>query len=200
MKYSAALLVAAGLAAAQDLSQIPSCAQPCLVDAIKNATSCHVDSSFVDFKCACDHKSDLVSAATNCVLGACGLETATGQVLPATDSFCAQVEAAAASSAVSSVVASVSSQASSVLSAASSVASSYAAAATSPSVVTVTVHDCAATTSSSTLTRTATYTTATTARNATMTTARTPPTVTAGAPVVGAMGSLAMVALAVLAL
>ena len=72
MQYSfsaLALLAVAGLAAAQ----IPTCAQPCLDSATKDACG-----DATDFACACTpaNQAKIQNAATTCVLDACGPEVA----------------------------------------------------------------------------------------------------------------------------
>lgn len=69
MKFTvaaAATMVFAGLASAQ----IPSCAQPCLTSAISSATKC----SASDLACQCEpaNQQAITTAATSCVLSACG--------------------------------------------------------------------------------------------------------------------------------
>lgn len=50
MKYTAAILaLAAAVVSAQSLSDIPTCAQPCIDDARTKETSC----SATDYKCIC---------------------------------------------------------------------------------------------------------------------------------------------------
>ncbi|KAK4191278.1 hypothetical protein QBC35DRAFT_471018 [Podospora australis] len=89
MKYSTAtlLLAVATAVSAQDISLFPSCSLPCILDGI-SSTPC---TDQTDFACVCQNKDALIKAATNCVIEACGVETALNEVLPATDEFCAQV-------------------------------------------------------------------------------------------------------------
>ncbi|KAJ6781716.1 hypothetical protein PWT90_09397 [Aphanocladium album] len=93
MKYAvvAALLT---LAAAQSASDIPSCAKPCLDDAVTKGTSC----STTDYACICPHIAELQGAATSCVLEKCGADVALGQVLPAVQALCKAAGSAPASS------------------------------------------------------------------------------------------------------
>ncbi|KAK2601625.1 hypothetical protein QQS21_004860 [Conoideocrella luteorostrata] len=88
MKFSAVAAVAfAALVSAQSKDDIPSCAIPCLDDAVKSKTSC----STTDFACICkkENFSAIQGAATSCVISKCGPEKAVGEVLPATQKLCA---------------------------------------------------------------------------------------------------------------
>ncbi|ORY71392.1 uncharacterized protein BCR38DRAFT_328080, partial [Pseudomassariella vexata] len=84
MKYSFAAAALVAVVSAQSLSDIPSCALPCIDSARTSVTSCAID----DYKCICDSKDALTGAATGCVLEACGAEVAAGQVLPAVEALC----------------------------------------------------------------------------------------------------------------
>ncbi|KAI0117985.1 hypothetical protein GGR51DRAFT_555267 [Nemania sp. FL0031] len=88
MKYTVVSLAFATGVYAQSLSDIPSCALPCIDTARTQTTSCAAD----DYKCICDNINTLTAAATSCVLSACGADVATNQVLPAVQAFCAAVE------------------------------------------------------------------------------------------------------------
>ena len=66
-----ASLAMATLAMAQSLSDLPSCALPCLEDAVKG-TSCSVD----DFACICKDFDAIQGKAAGCILSACGQDTA----------------------------------------------------------------------------------------------------------------------------
>ncbi|KAK2042057.1 hypothetical protein LZ31DRAFT_435306, partial [Colletotrichum somersetense] len=93
MKYSVALAALAAVVAAQSgSSPIPVCAQQCLADATTKATTC----SLGDYACTCEasNKAAISSAATSCVIAACGVDTAVNQVLPASDKLCAEAAAA----------------------------------------------------------------------------------------------------------
>ena len=70
MKYAFAGLALAAIASAQSLSDIPSCALPCIQDAVTSSTSCDVS----DFACVCENQSTLTGAATPCVISACGAD------------------------------------------------------------------------------------------------------------------------------
>lgn len=75
MKFLLMLLtLAAGLVAAQDISDIPACAQPCIADAVSSATDCSV----TDYKCICipDNAQAIASAGAPCVVEKCGSEVA----------------------------------------------------------------------------------------------------------------------------
>ncbi|GAW18354.1 hypothetical protein ANO14919_078290 [Xylariales sp. No.14919] len=85
MKYSvAALAFAAAAVSAQSLSDIPQCASSCINDARTQNTDCAAD----DYKCICSNIQVLSTAATSCVLSACGQDVAINQVLPAVQQFC----------------------------------------------------------------------------------------------------------------
>lgn len=86
MKYAAAVLAAVvGLAAAQDLSVIPTCAKKCIDDAVTSKTKCAI----TDIPCICKEIEPVTAAATSCVLAACGADVALNEVLPATAQLCA---------------------------------------------------------------------------------------------------------------
>lgn len=73
MKFSAvAALAVAALANAQSRSDIPSCALPCLDDAVKKNTPCSTD----DTACICKNFSAIQGSATSCVLEKCGQDVA----------------------------------------------------------------------------------------------------------------------------
>ncbi|GJN73946.1 CFEM domain-containing protein [Purpureocillium lilacinum] len=85
MKYTAVLSLAlATLAAAQSRSDLPSCALPCLDDAVKESSSCKTD----DFACICKNFDKIQGAATGCILKDCGQDVALNKVLPATQELC----------------------------------------------------------------------------------------------------------------
>ncbi|KAI0438817.1 hypothetical protein F4803DRAFT_74844 [Xylaria telfairii] len=88
MKYTAAILALAAAVSAQSLSDIPTCAQPCIDDARTKETSC----SATDYKCICDNIDKLTAAGTSCVLSSCGADVALNKVLPAIQAFCTAVE------------------------------------------------------------------------------------------------------------
>jgi hypothetical protein len=75
--YTLALL-AATLASAQDISQIPACALGCIETALTKGTKC----TTTDFACICANLEAITSAATTCVLDACGLDTALSTPAP----------------------------------------------------------------------------------------------------------------------
>ncbi|KAK4211043.1 hypothetical protein QBC37DRAFT_21983 [Rhypophila decipiens] len=90
MKYSAVALAAfVAVASAQSLSDIPECAIPCIEAGTTKSTKCAID----DYKCICGNIEAIVPAATTCVLEECGNAVALNEVLPATEKFCAAVEA-----------------------------------------------------------------------------------------------------------
>lgn len=89
MKYAFAAAALVAVASAQSLSDIPSCAVPCIDDARTSATSCSKD----DYACICKNQEALTAAATTCVLSDCGADKALNEVLPAVKAFCEKVEA-----------------------------------------------------------------------------------------------------------
>ncbi|KAK3326219.1 hypothetical protein B0H66DRAFT_600355 [Apodospora peruviana] len=87
MKYSAVAVAAfVAFASAQDISSIPKCAIPC-IDEAAAAIPC----ATTDYKCICENQDALVAGATTCVIEACTASVALGEVVPATDAFCAAV-------------------------------------------------------------------------------------------------------------
>ncbi|OJJ61504.1 hypothetical protein ASPSYDRAFT_88047 [Aspergillus sydowii CBS 593.65] len=87
MKLSAIFAVGlASLAASQSINDVPKCAVPCLQDAVKSETNCGAN----DFNCACkgDNYKKVQSAATGCVIDACGQDVALEQVAPAVQKLC----------------------------------------------------------------------------------------------------------------
>ncbi|KAK0385294.1 hypothetical protein NLU13_7770 [Sarocladium strictum] len=93
MKASLPLVVVsalAGFTAAQSMADaLPSCATDCLNAGIKSATKCALD----DAKCICevDNYRNTYTAATACVLQACGAAKSLDEVLPAAAKFCNEV-------------------------------------------------------------------------------------------------------------
>ncbi|OLN96865.1 hypothetical protein CCHL11_02311 [Colletotrichum chlorophyti] len=110
MKYSYVLAALVGLVAAQvDPTIIPECARDCLTQAVSSASSCTPG----DYACTCvpETQDKIKTAATPCVLSACGAQVAISEVLPASAKLCAAAAAAggsASSAAASSAAASVS--------------------------------------------------------------------------------------------
>ncbi|KAH6850418.1 hypothetical protein B0I37DRAFT_113768 [Chaetomium sp. MPI-CAGE-AT-0009] len=87
MKYTTAVFALAATAAlAQDISVFPECSLPCIIDAV-GTTSCEA----TDFACVCGNMEAVKQAATPCVVDKCGLDKALNEVLPATEKFCADV-------------------------------------------------------------------------------------------------------------
>jgi hypothetical protein len=77
MKLAVVALGFAALAHAQTRADVPSCALPCLDDAVKQKTSCATD----DYACICKDQSTVKSAATSCVLSKCGTSTALSTIV-----------------------------------------------------------------------------------------------------------------------
>ncbi|KAL6879920.1 hypothetical protein HDV57DRAFT_100609 [Trichoderma longibrachiatum] len=85
MKTAFVALALAALASAQTRADIPSCALPCLDDAVKANTKC----STTDYACICKNFDAVQGAATGCVITKCGSDVAINKVLPATQALCA---------------------------------------------------------------------------------------------------------------
>ncbi|PHH73028.1 hypothetical protein CDD82_5689 [Ophiocordyceps australis] len=86
MKYATAAIVSlAALVSAQGISDIPSCALPCLLESVKANTKCEVS----DIPCVCKSIDKVQGPATGCVLKACGEDVAINKVLPAAKGLCA---------------------------------------------------------------------------------------------------------------
>ncbi|KAH0493461.1 hypothetical protein TgHK011_000129 [Trichoderma gracile] len=85
MKTAFVALALAALAQAQTRADIPSCALPCLDDAVKANTKC----STTDYACICKNFDAVQGAATGCVISKCGTDVAINKVLPATQALCA---------------------------------------------------------------------------------------------------------------
>jgi hypothetical protein len=74
MKYTAVL--AAGLvavASAQDFADLPACSLQCIMDAVQDS-----DCPPTDLGCICGSIADLMEAAVDCVIDACGVDVAQG--------------------------------------------------------------------------------------------------------------------------
>lgn len=73
MKFiTIASLAMASLAVGQSLGDLPSCALPCLNDAVKQSTTCSV----TDVACICKKFDAIQGAAAGCILKACGQDVA----------------------------------------------------------------------------------------------------------------------------
>lgn len=72
MKSTIAFLALATISYGQNIPGIPECAQSCVVDAIRDNTSCDV----TDSGCVCGSLGAIQDSATNCVIEACGYEVA----------------------------------------------------------------------------------------------------------------------------
>ncbi|KAI8246913.1 hypothetical protein K4K55_000059 [Colletotrichum sp. SAR 10_96] len=195
MKYSFALAALAALVVAQDASIIPECARDCLSKATASATSCKEG----DYACTCkpDNKAAIQSAATSCVIAACGVDVAVSEVIPASEKLCAAAGSGSASSAVSSAASAASSAASEASSAAPSLSiPTSASGSVSLPYNTVTGTEPAATTT------VAATTTKAGGSNATTTGAGSASTtpVQAGAGALAPIGGLAMLVLGALAI
>ncbi|KAF0331945.1 hypothetical protein K4K61_010781 [Colletotrichum sp. SAR11_59] len=103
MKSSYVLLATLGLAAAQQkfTDVIPECSVKCLTQAVKDGTKC---SSIDDSQCICEATNyrNIYTVGVSCVLAACGGDVATGELLPAAAKFCREVTGGASAPPVSS--------------------------------------------------------------------------------------------------
>ncbi|KAJ2974910.1 hypothetical protein NUW58_g8507 [Xylaria curta] len=70
MKYIVAALAVAAAVSAQSPGGIPQCAVSCIDDARTKETNCAAN----DYKCICSQADVLTTAATSCVLSACGAD------------------------------------------------------------------------------------------------------------------------------
>ncbi|KAM0323932.1 hypothetical protein ACHAQA_008513 [Verticillium albo-atrum] len=86
MKSVYAIAAFAAVVAAQS-SGLPSCAIPCIREATESETDC----TFGDYTCSCEptNNAAIRAAATSCVIDACGVDVAVGEVIPATEALCA---------------------------------------------------------------------------------------------------------------
>ncbi|KAI0206631.1 hypothetical protein F4808DRAFT_454551 [Astrocystis sublimbata] len=73
-----------GIVSAQTWNDIPACAQPCIVDAVAAVTDCGA----TDYPCICAARETVQTEASSCVISACGLSTAVGEVIPAVNAAC----------------------------------------------------------------------------------------------------------------
>lgn len=192
MKYSFAAVALAAAVYAQDISQIPSCALPCIEDAVTSGTSCSIS----DYPCICENKDALTSGATSCVIDSCGATVAATEVLPAVDNFCEEVAAAPApsSSAAAPSTSAAAPSSSAAAPSTSAAAPSTSAAAPSSSVAATTSAQVSAYPTSVAASSTLASTTKVNG-TASATTGAPTSVVTAGAAVAGSIGSLAMMAL-----
>ncbi|EGR44212.1 uncharacterized protein TRIREDRAFT_70840 [Trichoderma reesei QM6a] len=78
MKTAFVALALAALAQAQTRADIPSCALPCLDDAVKANTKC----STTDYACICKNFDAVQGAATGCVISKCGTDVAISMSCP----------------------------------------------------------------------------------------------------------------------
>ncbi|KAI0182950.1 hypothetical protein EV127DRAFT_517361 [Xylaria flabelliformis] len=85
MKVTLAIIAVATVASAQTWSDIPACAQPCILDAVAATTDC----GSTDYACICASQDTVEPAAEDCVVAACGEEVAETEVVPAVAALCA---------------------------------------------------------------------------------------------------------------
>ncbi|KAI0876215.1 hypothetical protein GGS24DRAFT_499108 [Hypoxylon argillaceum] len=69
---------------AQSWSDIPACAQPCILEAAAATTACGA----TDYACICASRDVVQAQAEDCVIAACGEDVANNEVLPAVDAAC----------------------------------------------------------------------------------------------------------------
>ena len=72
MKYSFVALALVAAVSAQTREDIPSCALPCLDDAVSSVSTCKT----TDIPCICKVFDKVQTAATSCILDKCGADTA----------------------------------------------------------------------------------------------------------------------------
>lgn len=72
MKYSLVAVALAAVVRAQTIDDVPTCAVPCLDEAITSETDCET----TDYACVCENFSAIQGTATGCVITECGAETA----------------------------------------------------------------------------------------------------------------------------
>lgn len=72
MKYAFVALALAAAVQAQTREDIPSCALPCLDDAVASESSCKT----TDIPCICENFTKIRGAATSCILEKCGADVA----------------------------------------------------------------------------------------------------------------------------
>ncbi|KAI0447772.1 hypothetical protein F4803DRAFT_181460 [Xylaria telfairii] len=84
MKITLAIIAFASVASAQSWSDIPACAQPCILDAAATTTNC----ASTDYKCICAAQDVVQPAAEDCAVAACGEEAVDTEVLPAVAALC----------------------------------------------------------------------------------------------------------------
>ena len=186
MKYAFAAVALAALARAQGLADIPTCAQPCLESAIKDNTSCEVS----DLACVCKNFDSLQGDAQSCVLEKCGAEKALNEVLPAASKLCENPPSGGSSGSSSSAAAESSA-------APETSAAPESSAAPEPTPVPLPSPESTVAPGTSKPAETETKVVAPPADE---TGSEPTPVPTAGAAMVGSMGTLAMVVLGALAL
>ncbi|RYC54182.1 hypothetical protein CHU98_g12025 [Xylaria longipes] len=84
MKITLAIIAFATVASAQSWSDIPACAQPCILSAAATTTDC----ADTDYACICASQDVVEPAAEECVVAACGEEVADAEVVPAVAALC----------------------------------------------------------------------------------------------------------------
>ncbi|ATY67354.1 Extracellular membrane 8-cysteine CFEM [Cordyceps militaris] len=120
------------LATAQTVNDIPSCAMPCLNDAITSKTSCQT----TDIPCVCKNIAAVQGAATACVIKACGSDVAINKVVPAAEALC-KANSGSSSASGSATGSGSSSASASTGSSSGSVATTTAAATTAMAMTTM---------------------------------------------------------------
>ncbi|KAI6781180.1 hemoglobin and hemoglobin-haptoglobin-binding protein-like protein [Emericellopsis cladophorae] len=85
MKYAVAAAILAAVVKAQTIDDVPSCAVPCLDEAIASETDCDT----TDYACVCENFEAVQGVATACVIEECGATVALNEVLPAVEALCA---------------------------------------------------------------------------------------------------------------
>ncbi|EGX88973.1 Extracellular membrane protein, 8-cysteine region, CFEM [Cordyceps militaris CM01] len=121
------------LATAQTVNDIPSCAMPCLNEAITSKTSCQT----TDIPCVCKNIAAVQGAATACVIKACGSDVAINKVVPAAEALCKANSGSSSASGSATGSSGSSSRSASTGSSSGSVATTTAAATTAMAMTTM---------------------------------------------------------------
>lgn len=190
MKYTVAAIALAAGVSAQSLSDIPSCAIPCIDASRTKVTSC----SETDYVCICDSIDALTADATTCVLSDCGADVAVNDVLPAVDTFCSEVSAGGGSSTTEAATSTATSVAATTTEASTSAVETSAAESSSSEATTT-----AAVSSSKATTATTAVVTTSASSNSTATKTSSPSSVVTAGAAVATAGSIGMLLLGALA-
>ncbi|KAF4121918.1 CFEM domain [Geosmithia morbida] len=207
MKSIYAILAMSALVSAQTRDDIPSCAIPCIDDAVSSQTSC----KNTDYACICKDFDSIQGAATGCVLSKCGTDVALNKVIPAVEALCkAQGTGGGSSSSTSATSEASSTEASSAEATSADTATSSSGGGGAAATTTTTAGSATATSGTAgTVSPSATVSPSSTTSGSDddgssstegSSTGQESSVPTGGAAVIGSVGGLAMAGLAVLAL